>query len=190
MDQGEGFMMRKTLLVALTFLFILLIGSSCKPTPQPRPGDPFDGSAHWARDKALPLIASFAGDAQIYNVMGAQVMLDGRLPANLGTWSIVAWSPSRQEEFQVVVKNDGTTSTSTRAQASAPGANQQPAPGGWVNSTDVFNATTGHRDPGATLSTLAVFNITTQPRAVWGINFNAGVNQYVNWDGTYIGTTP
>lgn len=172
-------------------VFMLLLGSNCnQPSPQPRPANPYDGSAYWARDIAQPLIASFAADAQIYNVMGAQVMVDGRLPANLGNWSIVAWSPSQQQEFQVIVKNDGTASTTTRQQASAPGANNQPVPAGWVNSTTIFSATNGHRNPGASLATLAVFNIATYSRAMWGINFNAGENQYVNWDGTYIGTTP
>ncbi len=185
-------MMRKTISVAsLIFVFILLLGSNCnQPAPITRPGSPYDGSAFWARDIAQPLITNFAGDAQLYNVMGAQVMVDGRLPTNLGNWSMVAWSPSRQEEFQVIVKNDGTTSTSTRQQATAPGANNQPVPAGWVNSTVIFNATNGHRDAGASMATLAVFNIATYSRAIWGMNFNAGQNQYVNWDGTYIGTSP
>jgi len=185
-------MIRKMIASASLILsFILLLGSNCnQPAPVTRPGSAYDGSAYWARDLAQPLITGFAGDAQIYNIMGAQVMADGRLPANLGNWSIVAWSPSRQEEFQVIVRNDATTSTSTRAQASAPGANNQPVPNGWANSTVVYNATIGHRDPGATLSTLVVFNIATYTRPLWAINFNAGQNQYVNWDGTYIGVSP
>jgi hypothetical protein len=185
-------MLRKGFSTAiLTLVLFLLSGCTCNPpVPVTRPGNAYDGSAFWARDIAQPLIANFAADAQIYNVMGTQVMVDGRLPANVGNWSIVAWSPSRQEEFQVIVKNDGSTSTSTRAQPSAPGANNQPVPAGWVNSTVVFNATIGHRDAGASQATLAVFNLATYSRAVWGLNLNAGQNQYVNWDGTYIGTTP
>ncbi len=185
-------MLRKMLsAMSLSFAFFVLLGSNCnQPAPVTRPGSPYDGSAFWARDIAQPLITNFANDAQLHNIMGAQVIVDGRLPANLGNWSIVAWSPSRQEEFQVIVRNDGTTSTSTRQQTSAPGANNQPIPAGWVNSTVIFNATTGHRDPGATMATLAVFNIATYTRPAWGLNFNAGVNQYVNWDGTYIGTSP
>ena len=185
-------MLRKTFYaVGLLSAFFVFMGSNCnQPAPVTRPGSPYDGSAFWTRDLAQPLIANFAADAQLYNVMGAQVMVDGRLPANLGNWSIVAWSATRQEEFQVIVRNDGTTTTSTRQQATAPGANNQPIPAGWVNSTVIFSATAGHRDPGASMATLAVFNIATYTRAAWGLNFNAGENQYVNWDGTYIGTTP
>lgn len=187
-------MLRKALSASiLIFASFLLIGSNCnQPAPQPRPGNPFDGSAHWARDIAQPLITNFAADAQIYSVMGVQIFRDGRLPANVGSWGIVAWSASRQEEFQVNVQHTSATSTSTRAQTTPPGANGQPLPTGWANSTDVFNATTPHRDPGATLATLAAFNIATYSQAMWGINFNAGAQptHYVKWDGTYIGTSP
>lgn len=172
---------------------VLLIGGTCTPpAPQQRPGNAYDGSAYWARDIAQPLISGFASDAQIYTISGVQVFKDGRLPANQGSWGIVAWSPSQQKEFQVNVRHNGTTSTSTRAQANAPSANNLPLPAGWVNSTDIFNATASHRDPGATVATLAVFNIATYDGPHWGLNFNTGTepNHYVNFDGTYLGTTP
>ncbi len=172
---------------------VLLIGGTCTPpAPQPRPGNAFEGSAFWARDIAQPLISGFASDAQIYNIAGVQVFKDGRLPSNQGSWGIVAWSPSQQKEFQVNVRHNGTTSTSTREQANAPSANHQPLPAGWVNSTDIFNATASHRDPGATVATLAMFNIATYDGPHWGLNFNAGAepNHYVNFDGAYLGTTP
>jgi hypothetical protein len=173
------------------FPAIVLMSGACAP-PHPRPGNAFDGSVHWARDIAQPLISGFAADAQIYSVMGAQVYRDGRLPTNAGSWGIVAWSPSRQVEFQVNVRFDGTTTTSTRTQTTPPGANGQPLPPGWVNSTAVFDATASHRDPSATLATLAMFNITTYSGPHWGLNFNAGTqpNHYVNFDGTYLGVTP
>jgi hypothetical protein len=59
-------MLRKALSASiLIFAFFLLIGSNCnQPAPQPRPGNPFDGSAYWARDIAQPLITNFAAGAQ------------------------------------------------------------------------------------------------------------------------------
>jgi len=173
---------------------LLTLGGTCNtPPPQQRPGAPFDGSVHWARDIAQPLIQNFAADAQIYNVAGVQVYGDGRLPANVGSWGIVAWSPSRQEEFQVNVRHTGATSTSVRAQTSPPSSDGQPVPAGWVNSTVVFAATAPHRDPSATVATLTVFNIATYDNPVWGINFSsagAEPNHFVSWDGNYLGTTP
>lgn len=188
-------MFRKIFLILLGAMVasILIIGGTCTPpAPQQRPGDAFEGSAHWARDIAQPLITGFAADAEIYNIMGVQIYKDGRLPANQGSWGIVAWSPSQQKEFQVNVRHTGTTSTSTRAQTDPPSGNDQPLPEGWVNSTDIFNATVSHRDPGATVATLATFNIATYDGPYWGMNFNAGSepNHYVNFDGTYLGTTP
>lgn len=188
-------MFAKTLLRfgGIILTFALLVGSTCnQPAPQPRPGSAFEGSAHWARDLAQPHFASFASDAQLHTVIGVQVYRDGRLPANAGSWGLVAWSPSQQKELQVNVRHTGTTTTTTRAQTNAPGANDQPIPANWVNSTTVFNATAPHRDASATLATLVSFNIATYDGPHWGINFNAGAepNHYVNYDGTYLGTTP
>jgi hypothetical protein len=188
-------MLRKTLLhfSGIILTFALFIGGTCTPpTPQPRPGNAFEGSAHWARDLAQPHITSFASDAQLYSIFGVQIYRDGRLPANAGSWGLVAWSPSQQKELQVNVRYTGTTTTTTRPQTNPPGANDQPIPSGWVNSTTIFNATSSHRDPSATLATLVSFNIATYSGPHWGMNFNAGAepNHYVNYDGTYLGTTP
>jgi len=170
---------------------LVLLQAGCSSSVQ-RPGNSFDGSAFWARDIAQPLITAFAADAQIFNISGTQVFSDGRLPRNVGVWSINAWSPSRQEEFQVKVKYDGTTSTITRSQTTGPSSNGQPLPSGWVNSTTVFDATASHRDPGATVAAMALFNNVNFSGPHWGLNFNTGTepNHYVNFDGTYLGTTP
>lgn len=187
-------MIRKIVLwLSLGFMVMVFAAGTCTPPPpQQRPGSAFEGSAFWARDIAQPLITNFAADAQIYHIMGVQIFRDGRLPANQGSWGLVAWSPSQQKELQVNVRHDGSTSTSTRAQTSAPGANGQPLPAGWVNSTDIFTATAPHRDPAATLANLAAFNIATYSQPMWGINFNVGAQptHYVKFDGTYIGTSP
>ncbi len=177
-------------------LFVLLIGlmlssASC-PRPEPRTGPSFEGSAKWALNIAQPLINGFAADAKIYSILGANIYKDGRLPANTGDWSFVTWSPSRLEKFQVTVLWDGRTTTSTRSQASPPGATGLPIPAGWVNSTVIFNAAAPHLGSDVRYAVLTVFNLTNFPeapdQAVWGINFNAGPNQLIKWDGTYIGT--
>jgi hypothetical protein len=146
----------------------------------------------WARDIAQPLITAFSADAALYSILGAQVFEDGRLPANTGNWSFVTWSPSLLKEFQVTVSYDGSTSTTTRDQATPPSPNGQPVPVGWVNSPDIFQATVPHRPATVTHAPLVVFNFTDFPQvpgeAVWGINYNKPPNQLVKWDGTYIGT--
>lgn len=177
----------------LILLTVILQASICNsPPPQQRPGTAFDGSIHWARDIALPLIQNFAADAQPYSVLGAQVWSDGRLPANAGTWSIVAWSPSLQKEFQVTIKYDGSTTTDTRDQTSPPSSDGLPIPAGWVNSTVVFQAVTNVIGPISGVATLVVFNIATYTSPVWALNFSSSgtPNQYVRWDGTYLGTSP
>jgi hypothetical protein len=175
------------------FSTLVLILSNCNPgPPTPRGGPAFDGSAKWAQNIAQPQINSFAGDAQLYQVLGSLIMKDGRLPTNQGNWSLVTWSPSQQKVFQVTVSFNGTTSTSTRAESSPPTASGQPLPASWANSTNVFAAAGPHLDAGVSQATLAVLNVASYPQApnqaVWGINFNTGPNQLVKWDGTYIGT--
>jgi hypothetical protein len=178
---------------ACVMLLALLALVGCNVDPQQRPGDVFDGSAQWALDIARPLIDGFASDAELYTILGAVVFRDGRLPANTGTWSFVAWSPSRQEEFQVTVKHDGTTTTSTREQDNGPSSDGQPVPDNWVNSPAIFDATAPHRGPDVVTATLVVFNISTHttPR-VWGINYDSGPdpNHYVDINGNYLGTSP
>jgi hypothetical protein len=174
----------------VALLGALALGVHC-PTPQPRPSTDPDGSARWAYAIAQPTITAFAADVELRQVLGATVMVDGRLFANTGTWSFVAYSPSLGQTIQVTVSYDGTTSTSQRA-VTPPGPGVvRPLPSGWVDSTTAFQATAGHRDPSASSATLVVLNVTSFPQApgeaVWGINFNAGSNQLVRWDGTYIG---
>lgn len=131
-----------------------------------------------------------AADAELRSILGAVVNLDGRIPSNGGDWSFVAWSPTHST-IQVTVNANGTTSPSQRNDA-APGPGiQVPLPANWADSIAVFAATNGKRDPGATIANLVVLNVASYSqasgKAVWGINFNAGQNQLVAADGSYIG---
>jgi hypothetical protein len=166
--------------------------TSCKTTPQPRSGSSFDGSAQWAWAVAQPMVTAFATDAQIYNILGAVIFPDGRLPANTGDWSFVTWSPTKHQQFQVTVNFDGTATSSTTNVASAPGVGGTAIPAGWANSIVVFQATVGHRASAVTIANLAVLNVASYPTQpgpnVWAINFDVPPNQLVRWDGTYLGT--
>ena len=164
------------------------ICASCPP-PALRPGPAFDGSAYWAWQIAEPQTTAFAPDAHLYEVLGAVVYHDGRLPGNTGTWSFVTWSASRQQVFQVTVDHAGVTTTSTRSQATAPGSGGQPVPAGWVNSPVIFQAAEPHRPGSAVTAQLAVFNLGTWATGgQWGINYPGGPNVIVRWDGTFVGT--
>lgn len=165
-----------------------LLGSSC-PTPELRPGPVSDGSAQWAWQIAQPRVTAFAADARLYEILGAVIWHDGRLPANTGTWSFVTWSPTLQRELQVTVDHSGTVSTSVRDRTSAPGSGGHPVPAAWANSPVVFQAAEPHRPSDRTTAQLVVFNLETwQTPGLWGINYGSGPNLIVRWDGTYIGT--
>jgi hypothetical protein len=135
------------------------------------------------------MIHGIAADAELRTVIGAVVNIDGRIPSNGGSWSFVAWSPTKST-IQVTVNANGTTSTSQRTDA-APGPGIQIPLPNWADSIQVFAATNGKRDAGATIANLVVLNIASYSKApnkaTWGINFNAGQNQLVAADGTYIG---
>jgi hypothetical protein len=176
----------------LAAVFCIAICNCTTVSPQPRTGGAFgDGSAKWALKIAEPLITAFAADVNLYEVFGADVGLDGRLPSNTGDWSFVAWSPTKQTSFQVTVKFDGSTSTTTRNEPSPPSFNGQAVPAGWVDSVDAFAIVAPYLACAATRAQVAVLNVASYAEApnqsAWAINFDAGQNQLVKWDGTYIG---
>jgi len=182
---------RRLGILALAFALALASAGCPLPAPAPIPRGPgTEGSARWAFAIARPEIVAFAADAEVRTISGIMVNLDGRLFANTGVWSFVAWSPTRST-IQVTVKADGTASSSQRTDA-APGPGiQRPLPANWADSIPVFAATSGRRDPAARLANLVVLNVASYAqapnRAVWGISFDAPPNQLVTFDGTYIG---
>lgn len=174
---------------AVFALAVCAVTAGCPPTPNiPRPPGT-DGGAKWAFAIAQPVIHGIAADAELRTVIGAAVNLDGRIPSNGGSWSFTAWSPTRST-IQVTVNASGTTSTTQRTEA-APGPGIEVPLPAWADSIQVFAATSGHRDAGASIAQLVVLNLASYSRApgkaTWGINFNAGANQLVAADGTYIG---
>lgn len=179
--------------VALASLLVapLVLGCPGTPTPSPRPGPAFDGSARWALALAQADLDELAPDAELYTVLGALVYEDGRLPPDTGTWSFVGWSPSQQEELQVTVRYDGTISKTMRSTTSPPSHNGLPVPVGWANSTVVFAAVAPHLPSDATHAQLVVFNMASYPpapdEAVWGISYDRGGNHLVSADGSYLG---
>ena len=183
-----------SMVVLLTAAVIAVILSGCATLsgPAPRPGPLAQGSARWAYAIAQPSIAGFPPDVQLYTIIGGFVYRDGRLPSNTGDWSVVTWSPSLKQVFQVTVKFDGTFFTTTRNENAPPSQNGQPLPQGWADSTDVFAVVAPHLGCGGiSHAQVAVLNVASYAEApnqpVWGINFNVGQNQLVKWDGTYVG---
>lgn len=174
----------------LGILAFALAIAGCPPNPNiPRPPG-IDGGARWAFGIAQPVIHGIAADAELRQVLGAVVNVDGRIPSNGGSWSFVAWSPTHST-IQVTVNASGTTSTSQRTDpAPGPGI-EVPLPASWADSIAVFAATNGKRDPGATIANLVVLNVASYGqapgKATWGINFNVGQNQLVAAGGSYIG---
>jgi len=185
---------RRGRLIALTLVAAASAGGNC-PAAVHRGGAAYDGSARWAWDKAQPVAAQNAADAELRQILATLVQTDGRLPANEGSWSFVCWSPSQQKTIQVTIAADGSPSTSIRAEA-APGPGiQRPLPAAWANSTDVFQAivNAGVSLANATGAQLAVLNVASYSgvpnQAAWAINFQGSnpPNQVVRWDGTYVG---
>lgn len=164
---------------------LVLLAGCPLPSPVSRPPGS-DGTSRWAWTIAQPVIQGIASDAQLRSIMGMNVFTDGRLPANIGAWSFITWSPSQNRKVQVTVNATGATSTAF-SDAEPQGPTINPA---WADSPQVLGATTGHRDPSASLVNLMVLGY-GQPgagaQAAWGINFNAGSNQIVSWNGTYVG---
>lgn len=160
--------------------------------PVVRPGSGFDGSVKWALQLAQLEIDNFAADADLYTILGALVWMDGRLPANSGTWSFVTWSQSLKQQLQVTVRYDGNVTRSVTDKESPPSTGSGgPLPAGWVNSTDIFSAIPS-QEIARSFAQLVVFNITSYPQApntaLWVMNFAGGNNPIVRWDGVYIGT--
>jgi hypothetical protein len=176
-------MAKLTKLIAVAGLAVL---AGCPlPAPVSRPPGP-DGTARWAWAIAQPVIQGLASDAQLRGIHGLNVFTDGRLPANIGAWSFITWSPGQNRKVQVTVNASGGTSTVfSDSEPQGPTLNAS-----WADSPQVLAATNGHRDPSASLVNLMVLGY-GQPGAAgdaaWGINFNAGTNQIVRWNGTYIG---
>jgi len=174
------------------FALLCVLGVQGCKDPQVRPGASFDGSVKWALQIAQPDINTFAGDAQLYSILGAMIWKDGRLPANTGTWSFITWSAGLKKKYQVTVDYQGKITRSATDQEGPPKTpSGTTLPAGWVNSTNIF-ASIPAQQITSNCATLVVFNFTNFDQApntaVWGVNFNGSKNPLVRWDGRYIGT--
>ena len=176
-----------------TFLLALCVAgaAACEPVT-PRGSGGTDGSARWALGAAQPWLTAFAADAQLREILGSGIALDGRLGANTGAWSFVVYSASRGEILRVTVDSAGKAS-STRGAAAAPGPGiARPLPDGWVDSIAVLEVVRPHLSYGATSVGIAVLNVADYGgeiagQAAWGLSFDRGPNQIVLWNGKYAG---
>lgn len=164
---------------------LVLIGCAA---PAERDVNDQDGGARWAWDIAK---TAAAGDAELYALLGSSVAPDGRLPANIGSWSFITWSASTHETRQITVRPSGTLSTTMRSDATAPSGTGDPLPATWADSKAVFATATPHLPCGVTIANVASLNMVIYPEApddaAWAIDFDVGANQIVAWDGAYVG---
>jgi hypothetical protein len=179
-------MMKKPRSLALGLLVVsaALSGLACPPGQQ-RPGSEFEGSARWAVDLAQLQIDTFAADSELRAIAGARVDSDGRLFANAGSWSLTAFSASRQQKLVVDVSANGTMTSAVSAATSA--GIQAPLPAGWINSTDVLELARG-LVPAFGEAPLVTFNLTdfggdVAGKATWAVNTPGG-NVLVLFDGS------
>ena len=130
------------------FMFVVFAISfmSCNgEKAEQRPGSSWDGSAKWAAQLAGPAINEIATDAKLYTILGLRIYKDGRLPKNLGEWSITAWSATLNKEISVSIDHEGILTVSTTNSTNPP-VNRDPLPDDWItssawcNSTDAFEA--------------------------------------------------
>jgi len=144
-DSFKGYVYWSACLL-LYFLCATISFLSCNGhEAEQRPGSSWDGSAKWAAQLADPAIREIAADAKLYTILGLRIYKDGRLPKNLGDWSITAWSESQEKEISVSIDHEGNLATRIKNSTSPP-VNRDPLPDDWItnnswcNSTDAFEA--------------------------------------------------
>jgi len=174
----------RRLVLGLFVVSAVLWGGAC-PRGQVRPGDSLDGSARWAVTLAGHRITSFAPDSQLRTIVGARIAADGRVFANVGSWSIVAYSASRHQKIEVIVAANGALTESVSASTGE--GIQTPVPASWINSIEVFARARG-RVPAFQEATLVTFNLTDfgaelAGKATWAVNTPGG-NVLVLFDGS------
>jgi hypothetical protein len=137
------------------------------------------------------LAASFASDAVLQSIQGIAIDPTTGQLSSAGSWAFVWYSASHGANLTVTV---GASDAASSSQQPATGPSGIAAiPANWADSAVVLAATSGHRDPSATLANLIVFNVASYPQApnqaVWAINFNGtgATNQLVGATGVYIG---
>lgn len=173
-------------------IFILCIITlcvvACGEPPEPLPRDAalgdYSGSARWAYELAEPHFAELLpDDAVLYYITGGSVGLDGRLAANVGSWTFRFWSESLERSRGVSVGHDGEVYRSVLSTDIDPTDTRLPIPDDWLNSTEIYEAacsSCGSRGFGiATLNYGDPYYGDGQ--AVW-ILLNLS-NQLVRWDG-------
>lgn len=158
----------------------------------PRGNGGTDGSARWALAIAEPRLTSFAADAELREIIGSGIALDGRLGTDTGAWSLVAYSTARAQTLQVTVDARGNATSAIR-DAAPPGPGVvRPLPAGWADSVAVFAAIRPHLSASVKAVGLAALNAAdyggdVAGQAAWGVSFDQGPNHLVRWDGKYVG---
>jgi hypothetical protein len=157
---------------------------------QPRPPGP-EGSVRWAYDAALPRARSeLAADAVPVELVGEDVLPDGRLAANTGKWVLHFSSFTARQRVSITVDHQRNLTVGAKT---APGVIRAlgTPPGRFPDSTDIFATTTGK---GAAGPRMVVGQVECKYDSivgshVWLISFRAGTTteqHVVRWDGIWL----
>lgn len=185
----------------LCFLLILLIAGGLaivgylyytgRLTPlKPRPPGT-DGSAHWAYDVAVSTAHSeLDTDAVVVEIIGTDVLPDGRLAANRGMWTLQFSSFTAAQRVAISVDHDRNISVGSTTTPGIIRALGSP-PGNFPDSITIYAETIGH---GATGTRERVNPVECKYDSVsgshiWMIPMKVGSikeTHIVRWDGIWL----
>jgi len=131
------------------------------------------GAAHWAVALSAQRASDWARDAQLCDILGVGVGIDGWLPDRGGKWQLTYWSAAKTAVYQVAVDSDGNVHAQEWKDT---GHRGHSLPAVWADSPKVWAATRSHQK-GESLSTFdAELALDVDPehfpgQAVWRIRF-------------------
>jgi hypothetical protein len=156
----------------------------------PRPPGP-QGAARWAFTIASPLAkAGLAPDAIPVEISGQDILPDGRMAANRGSWKVTFSSFSASQRMPITVDHLGNGSAGAKSTAGVIQGLGTP-PGTFPDSTVIFAATAGKGAAGErkVSNPVQVGFDTVAGSHVWLIKIKVGsVTQthVVRWDGIWL----
>jgi len=137
---------RDTLASAAVLLVCLAMACAAPIVPQ---RSKLGGAARWADALARQRAAEWARDAELCQITGIGVGIDGWLPDRGGTWQLIFWSPQKTGVLEVAVDSDGKAHAQERR---APPQRGHSVPALWCDSSKAWASTRPHQK-GIPLST-------------------------------------
>lgn len=134
--------------IAATAALAVCLVAACAAPIMPQRSKP-GGAARWAEAVVQQRVAAWARDAQLCQVLGIGVGIDGWLPDRGGTWQLTYWSPQKTSVMQVSVDTEGKVRAQEKGEAPQSGHS---VPALWSDSPKAWAATRSHQK-GEPLST-------------------------------------